>query len=378
MIVLINQRRSFLLPFLFLLVISQTAGAQSGIDKILPVRAFCIGAPKTQNLERFVKFINEELPDNKVNTLILRIDFNYQYESHPELRDSIALSKEDVKQLVNACKQNNIRLIPQINLLGHQSWASKTTNLLKLYPEFDETPHVLMPEIYTWPNVDSLYCKSYCPLHPEVHNIIFDLVDEICDVFETNAFHAGMDEVFYIGNDKCPRCSGKDKAELFAGEVNKIRNHLALKKRQLWIWGDRLLDGRSTGIGEWEGSFNNTHKAVDLVAKDVVICDWHYDKAEQTAVYFAGKGLSVITSTWRTPAVAITQTQDMVKYRKSAKPKIKNRYQGVMQTIWTNPDSFLDEYYAAKLVGTTEGNTQANCFKALAAEMNKLSTASNN
>ena len=26
--------------------------------------------------------------------------------------------------------------------------------------------------------------------------IVFALVDEICDVFESNAFHAGMDEVF--------------------------------------------------------------------------------------------------------------------------------------------------------------------------------------
>jgi hypothetical protein len=46
-------------------------------------------------------------------------------------------------------------------------------------------------------------------------------------VFETNAFHAGMDEVFYIGSDQCPRCNGKDKAKLFADEVTVIRDHLA-------------------------------------------------------------------------------------------------------------------------------------------------------
>ena len=95
-----------------------------------------------------------------------------------------------LKKIVSVCKKNNIRVIPQINLLGHQSWASRTTNLLRKYPEFDETPYVIMPEKYQWPNADNLYCKSYCPLHPAVHAIIFDLVDEICDVFETDVFYS--------------------------------------------------------------------------------------------------------------------------------------------------------------------------------------------
>lgn len=362
-----------LMIFLFALLIATTGTAQSHIDKLLPVRGFCIAAPKSQNLARFVKFINEELTVNKINTLILRIDFSYHFERHPELSDSISLSKQDVKQLVGACKQNHIRLIPQINLLGHQSWAGTTNNLLKVYPEFDETPNVQMPVIYAWPNADSLYCKSYCPLHPEVHKIVFDLVDEICDVFETSAFHAGMDEVFYIADAKCQRCSGKDKAVLFAGEVNIIRDHLALKKRKLWIWGDRLIDGRTTGVGEWEGSYNDTHKAINLISKDVTICDWHYDKAEQTAVNFAGNGLNVITSTWRTPAVSITQIHDMIKFRRTAKPKIKKLYQGIMQTIWTSSEAFLDEYYAAKINDTHQENTQTNCFKALVEEINKIS-----
>lgn len=374
MISLKNHFHRLRLITLFLLSFNSIAHSQTAIDKHLPVRAFCVGAPRPNSLPRFITFINEELAPNKINTLILRVDFNYQFETHAELRDSIALSKDEVKQLVKACRQNNIELIPQINLLGHQSWAGRLNNLLKVYPEFDETPHVPMPVDYKWPNDDGLYCKSYCPLHPKVHPVVFDLVNEICDVFEATAFHAGMDEVFYIGSDKCPRCAGKDKAELFAGEVNTIRNYLAIKKRKLWIWGDRLIDGKTTGIGEWEGSFNDTHRAVDLIAKDVVICDWHYDKAEQTAVYFANKGLDVITSTWRNPAVAVAQTRDIVQLRQTVKPKLRKHFKGMMQTIWTGPDAFLDEYYAAKQVAGTEGNTQANCFKALVAEINKIST----
>ena len=365
-------KQSSLFITCLLFILSESLIAQSKIDSLFPIRGFCIAAPQPKQVDTFVKFINEELATRKVNTLILRVDFNYKFESHPELRDSISLSKQEVKKLVKACQKNNIRIIPQINLLGHQSWASTTHNLLRVYPQFDETPHVKMPEKYVWPNPDGLYCKSYCPLHPEVHKVVFALMDEICEVFETDAFHAGMDEVFYIGDDKCPRCSGRDKAELFAGELNKIRNHLALKNRKLWIWGDRLIDGKTTGIGMWEGSFNNTHRAIDLIAKDVMICDWHYERPDQTAVYFATKGFNVITCPWKTPQNAILQTQDMAKFRKSVTPQMKERFQGMMQTVWSGAGQFLDEFYGVKVNKEAGENTQANCFKALFTEINKI------
>lgn len=352
-----------------LLFANYQAFSQTITDKALPVRGFCIAAPQTGEVDAFVRFIAEELAPRNVNTLILRVDYNYQYESHPELRNVSALSKAEVKQMVDVCRKNQIRIIPQVNLLGHQSWATGLENLLKIYPQFDETPEVKMPEKYKWPNADGLYCKSYCPLHPDLHKIVFELVDEICDAFETDAFHAGMDEVFYIGEDKCPRCSGKDKAELFAGEVNLIRNHLTLKNRQLWIWGDRLIDGKTTGIGEWEASMNTTYRAIDLIAKDVMICDWHYERPDQTAVYFATKGLSVVTCPWRNPENAVKQTQDMFRYRASVTPEMKDRFQGMMQTIWSGNKPFLDEFYGRKTDAKDGVNTQANCFKAMMSEI---------
>ena len=358
--------------FAFGIILLSLLNSNNGFTQdTLPVRGFCIGAPRPSEVDEFVKFINQELAPRKVNVLILRIDFNYQFESHPELRDSSALTKEAIKKMVQACRQNQIRFIPQINLLGHQSWASKTTNLLRVYPQFDETPNVKMPEKYKWPNGDGLYCKSYCPLHPDIHPIVFALVDEICDVFESDAFHAGMDEVFYLGEDQCPRCSGKDKAELFAGEVNLIRNHLDLKNRQLWIWGDRLIDGKTTGIGMWEASMNNTYRAIDLIYKDITICDWHYERPDQTPAYFAMKGLSVITCPWRRAENAVKQTDDMFRFRAGATPVMKERYKGMMQTIWSGAGSFMDEFYGRKSDSKAGQNTQSNCFRALFDEIQK-------
>ncbi len=347
---------------LFVLFLISSICYSQEVEDELPLRGLAIAAPKREVVDRFVKFIEEELSPRKINTLVLRVDHNFKYQSHPELSDENPLSQSDVDKIVQACKNHGISIVPQINLLGHQSWASKLGKLLTVYPEFDETPAVKIPEEYKWPNDDELYCKSYCPLHPEVHKVVFALMDEIMEAFQADAFHAGMDEVFYIGDKDCPRCNGRDKAELFAGEVTKIRDHLALKEYKLWIWGDRLLDGKTTGMGMWEASMNNTYKAIDLIPKDVMICDWHYERVDPTAVYFAMKGFDVATSSWRNLELTKQQLALMQELRINATTDMKVRYKGMLHTSWSSATGFMDRYYAPSVEGK-ENDT--DCFKAL-------------
>jgi Glycosyl hydrolase family 20, catalytic domain len=342
-------------------------GADS-LDKLMPVRGFCIAAPRPADLNRFITFIDQELAPRGVNTLVLRVDYNYQFKSHPELSDKHALSQDEVKKLVAVCRKDNIHLIPQINLLGHQSGGKSLGSLLAHYPEFDETPWVKMPEDYKWPNADRLYCKSYCPLHPKVHEVVFGVMDEVCDAFEADAFHAGMDEVFYIGESKCPRCGGKDKAELFAGEVTALHDHLQTKGRHLWIWSDRLLDGTANGLGEWEASTNGTSRAIDLIPKDVMLCDWHYEADVPTAPYLAMKGFHVVTCPWKSSQLAVWQTQDMAHWRSRSPEEMRGRFEGVMQTVWSGAGSFLDRDYKSEPSATNSWN----CFTAMFDEIRKL------
>jgi hypothetical protein len=369
-----NQNFMKMKKALIVLIISiflpQISPAQLKIDSIIPIRGLCINAPHAGELKEFIQFIGDELVPRKINTLILQVEYNYKFISHPELSDPDGLSKEDVKEIVEMCRKSGIMIIPQINLLGHQSWSNRTGNLLRVYPGFDETPWVKMPEKYVWPNDDKLYCKSYCPLHPEVHKIVFDLMDELCDVYEATAFHAGMDEVFYIGEDKCPRCAGKDKSVLFADEVKLIRDHLSATDRKLWIWGDRLLDGRTTGLGEWEASFNDTYRAIDLIPKDVVICDWHYEKPVPTAVYFAMKGFTVVTCPWRDPSTAVSQTEDMIRWRSTSSDGMSDRFAGIVQTVWSGTGEFMKSFKNSE--GENGKMTPGNCFRVVFDKVSEL------
>ena len=348
--------------------------AETTLDPKLPVRGFCIQAPSPQRLDEFLKFIEQDLAPRQVNVLILRVDYSFQFTSRPEMADPNGLSREQAQGIAAACKRHGIRIIPLVNLLGHQSWQSSCGRLLQVHPEFDETPGVKLPEKYAWPNPDRLYCKSYCPRHPEVHGVVFPLVDEVCDAFGADAFHAGMDEVFYLGEEQCPRCRGRNKAELFAEEVRAIRDHLQPAKRRLWLWGDRLLEGRVSGLGEWEASFNDTHAAVDLIPKDIVICDWHYERAEPTAAYFAMKGLDVVSCPWNKPDVAAAQVQDMVRLREVSNSRLRQHFLGVVQTVWSGSGSFLDEFYGRKATRNTRNpdHTESKCFTRMAEEVGKI------
>lgn len=264
-----------------------------------------------------------ELARLGVNTLVTEINYGFDYKSHPELKSGNACDKETIQKLLAECRKHKVRLIPQFQCLGHQSWSGTTFSLLTKHPEFDETPG-------KYPQNKGIYCRSWCPLHPEVNKIIFDLMDELIDAFGADALHVGMDEVFIVGDDDCPRCKGKDKAELFAKALTDYHEHLVGKRKvEMLMWGDRLIDAAKISYGEWEASKNGTFGAIDRIPKDIVICDWHYEPrgAYESVPMFVAKGFRVWPASWKNPKSA----KALIDYSKTVSdPKML----GHLNTTW--------------------------------------------
>jgi hypothetical protein len=327
----------------------------------LLVRGLHLSAPAKKDVAAVVEFIRESLPKAGVNTLVLEFDYHFDFKSRPEFADPSALGWDEVQQILKACRAMNIELIPQLNCLGHQSWAKHNGRLLEKHPEFDETPG-------KYPDNEGIYCRSYCPLHPEVHKVIFDLVDELARACEARAFHIGMDEVFILADAGCPRCKGKNPAQLFADEVKTLHAHLKEIGCRTWMWGDRFLSGKATGLGKWEASENGTEPAIDLVPKDLVICDWHYDRAPETPLLFAKKGFDVVACPWRKPDVALAQLAQIRAIGADTDQVVARHALGVLQTTWCGFSPFARAYGARKSGGTTEKDSaseSANCFDML-------------
>ncbi|NQU53828.1 MAG: family 20 glycosylhydrolase [Bacteroidetes bacterium] len=334
----------FLFSILFLSCNSQIIEEEEITNNL--TRGVCLTIPNAE-IDRFVNFIENDLTPRGVNLLVVRMNYSYQWESHPELAG--VFSKQNALKLKNVCAENGIELVPLINCLGHQSWGTNYGTLLNAYPHFEENPGDKI-------NADDFYCRSYCPLHPEIHPVLFDLFDEIIDVLEPKYFHVGMDEVFILGEDSCKNgCAGQNKATLFADEVNRLHNYLDSKNVKTWMWGDRLIDGESTGLGMWQASINETHPAIDLISKEITICDWHYKTITKTAGMFANKGFDVISCPHQVPNVAMAQLADMKEAQQSTDLVFKNHMKGILHTAWVNTSELMDTFEGKEVSEKVKG-----------------------
>jgi hypothetical protein len=364
--------------FLFVLLTAGTTGTfarqTEPVSELFPVSALLLSTPDPQDVPMFCDFITEVLPKEGVSTLVLRMNYKYQFESHPELAGHNALSKKDLKKILKACRTAGIRFIPKMNLLGHQSEDITILPLLKNYPQFDESPQLNPP--VPWKPVNTMfdfYAKSLCPKHPDLFKVIFPVIDELIDVCGADAFHVGLDEVWIIGDEKCPRCGGLDKAEIFAAYVTALHDHLKKKGCEMWMWSDRLIDGKTTNLLAWQASMNNTHRAIDLIPKDIMICDWKYEDAAPTPAYFAIKGFNVLAAPSNKAEVAIAQLEMVKAIRKNGNraafsTTIANRMKGMFHTMWGNSKDFILAYHGKQ----PDKDGTVETFKKLFAEIRTL------
>lgn len=275
----------------------------------------------------------ETLAKQGVNVIILEVDYNFAFRSHPELRRGPdPITRNGARRFAALCKKFGIRLIPEFQSLGHQSWKSETFPLLTSYPAFDATPGA-------FPNNEGLYCREWDPLNPEVWRIVFKLMDEIIDAFRADALHVGMDEIFLLSSDFSPSTKGKDPGVLFAHAVNEIYAHLVRKRHvEMLMWGDRLIDGTKYELGEWEASINGTAAAVDLIPKDIIVCPWHYELRDNypSIPMFVEKGFRVLPAGWKN----VDATKALIEFSRShAGPKLL----GYMFTTWgVKKDALVD------------------------------------
>lgn len=307
-------------------------------------RAMKTYIPARKNIPFFREFVHMCMHYG-YNTLILEVGGAMEYKRHPEinegweeyaeifqdyprksddvqrcmpwLKDSIHwengggsyLTQEELRELIAYCRAHGLEVIPEVPSLSHSDY------LLTRHPELAENPDDPTPD-------------AYCPSNPDTYTLLFDLLEEILEVFQPKTVHMAHDEWHIIG--LCPKCKDREPGQLFAEDVNRI--HRWLKKRgvRMMIWGDmliRFLDkyGNIRGAGikvrkipldrfvdirgkqyrchreiwgktalETEEGFlycvPDTSSALGQVDRDVMIMNWlhHYDSATDNMYLNAG------------------------------------------------------------------------------------------
>jgi hypothetical protein len=275
------------------------------------------------SLPALEQLLGEVAPALGINWVIAEVNGNFDFKSHPEAAEKDPMTAADAQRLVRLARSNGIQLVPMYNCLGHQSWKEKAAALLRAHPEFNEAPEMDA-------TAKDFYCMSWCPSNQDVNALVFDLFDELLDAFDARAFHVGMDEVFILG--ECPRCKNTPNSVLFAKSVCDLHSHLVGKRGvEMQMWGDRFLDAETVGCKHvWEGSGNQTWQAIDLVPRDIVMTDWHYEPWDffPSVAFLQEKGFRVWPASWN-------KEESVRKIIECARRDDRGKMLGYLATTWT-------------------------------------------
>lgn len=171
------------------------------------------------------------------------------------------ITQDEMKELINYCKERGIDIIPEVPSYSHCDY------LVSAYPEIREV------------SMATEYSDVYCPSHPDTYKILFDVLDEIADVFGPKYIHIAHDELCV--SDRCTRCqaTGKTPAEIFADDVTKIYDYLAQKNIKTVMWSDVLMN-HATGYGynrkgDWD-YVPPRFEARDMLPRDIIMMNWQW------------------------------------------------------------------------------------------------------
>lgn len=261
--------------------------------------------PGPRNIPFFKRFIRDVVLACKYNAVIMELNAGMRLERHPELNagwrellldtnysrrnyppgslhgreqnschqdtaDGDFLEKQEVAELADFIRSQDLELIPELPSFTHSYY------LLTRHKDLSEVPGD------KWPD-------TYCPSNPKTYELLFEVYDEYLDLLKPRMLHVGHDELFApVG--LCPICKDRDVGERYGEDVMRVRSYLRKKNVEMAMWGDMLLESvRGKGLRErrapdgWKYNVAGgmTPEQVGrLIPKDILIFNWFWGKAE--------------------------------------------------------------------------------------------------
>lgn len=203
---------------------------------------------------------------------------------HCENGGGTVLSQAQVKELIAYCKERFFEVIPEVPSLSHSDY------LLTRHPELAERQNDLYPD-------------AYCPSNPESYRLLFDIMEEIIEVFEPKRMNIGHDELYSIG--LCERCRGKEPVALYVEDIMKIYRFLKERGVATMIWADKLINCIDKLGNPWGGARKEvkhpktgklmeeiapTYTAIDRLPTDICLSHWFWSMDEKTEEDFVKRG----------------------------------------------------------------------------------------
>ena len=231
-----------------------------------------------------------------------------RFDSLPGAASPNAYDKSELRELLDDARQRGITVIPELETLGHTRYLTHARQDLAELKENDQE--------YT----------SLCPVHPKAREVVGGLLDEVCELFDSELVHVGLDEVNFGGHPlTIEALRSRTPGELFAEYVNFLHRRLADHGRRMVMWGDQLLQDPSIA---------------EQIPKDIVVANWQYtpEVPAETTRRLLDWGFEVISC----PAL-ITHDQTLYPGDSFAVPNLRSTAAhvreygtlGTITTVWT-------------------------------------------
>ncbi len=297
----------------------------------LALRAVKLYLPAAEKLAEF-KALIDFAAQLKYNAVMLELGGAMEYRRHPEInvgwveycrfmneypgktrdiQESVSWEKNSIhsengggnwlpqtviRELADYCRARGMAVIPEVPSLSHCDY------LLTAHPELAE-------------RADDPWPDTCCPSNPATHKLLFDVLDEVIELFQPEVINVGHDEFYTMS--RCPRCRGKSAMLLYAGDIEAIRRRLAERGIRTMIWGEKLLnayfkDGTPIGGSRKEPDRPGAtvsecqeaiYPAIDLVDRSVEILHWYWSIDRDLEQAYFKRGLRVVFGNFSGPAI---------------------------------------------------------------------------
>ena len=233
-----------------------------------------------------------------------------RWDSHPEIAMSNSISKADLRQLVELCRQQFLEPIPLINVPGHADWMFR---------------HGQNSDLVEDPKAPYACCVS----NPKTIQFIEDVMAECIDVFHPQLFHIGHDEITLRGrfpNPDSPFYHGQTATTLTIESANRLADWLAVRGIGTMMWGDMLLGPGEAADATSAKTVADARARRAGVSKKITIADWHYIWNADTRSLNAlqADGFHTVAATWMEPV-------NIFRFSRAA---IAAGSDGLLQTTW--------------------------------------------
>ncbi len=269
----------------------------------VPHRSVRLYLPFKKNFEFFKKYI-DSLVSLGYNTLLLELGGAMEYKRHPEINETWSrycesmaefngkcfvaenayyrtktsihtfngggdiYSHEEMREIIQYCKERYIDIIPEVPSLSHSDY------FLISHPELRECD-------------DEPFASTACPSNPDLYKLVYDLYDEVIDLFNPEYLHIGHDEWWVMC--VCERCKGKNPAHLYADNVIKCYEYLKKRGVKTMMWGDKLArfytqNGEVHGGAAKEVYNLKTDRTVNIMGTEYPVYERYWFDAPEEAV----------------------------------------------------------------------------------------------